>query len=95
MDFRYLAKQFNNAPFTRQVMLDMLKDYKRPNDKISELIKKGDLILLKRRLYIPDRNTDLTTPEPYRRSTFSIKGYHARSGTGRSLENKFFTKWNL
>ena len=65
MDFRYLAKQFNNAPFTRQVMLDMLKDYKRPNDKISELIKKGDHILLKRGLYISGRNTDLTTPEPF------------------------------
>ncbi|MCI0922754.1 type IV toxin-antitoxin system AbiEi family antitoxin domain-containing protein [Sphingobacterium rhinopitheci] len=65
MDFRYLAKQFNNAPFTRQVMLDMLKDYKRPNDKISELIKNGDLILLKRGLYIPGRNTDLPVPEPF------------------------------
>lgn len=65
MDFRYIAKQFNNAPFTRQVMLDMLKDYKRPNDKISELIKSGDLILLKRGLYIPGGNTDLTAPEPF------------------------------
>lgn len=65
MDFRYLAKQFINAPFTRQVMLDMLKDYKRPNDKISELIKNGDLILLKRGLYIPGRNTDLIAPEPF------------------------------
>ncbi len=65
MDFRSLAKQFNNAPFTRQVMLDMLKDYKRPNDKISELIKSGDLILLKRGLYIPGENTDLTAPEPF------------------------------
>lgn len=65
MDFRYLAKQFNNAPFTRQVMLDMLKEYKRPNDKISELIKNGNLILLKRGLYIPGRNIDLTAPEPF------------------------------
>lgn len=65
MEFRYLAKQYNNAPFTRQVMLDILKDYKRPNDKISELIKKGDLILLKKGLYIPGRNTDLTVPEPF------------------------------
>ena len=65
MDFRYLAKQFNNAPFNRQVMLDILKDYKRPNDKISELIKNGELISLKRGLYIPGRNTDLTPPEPF------------------------------
>jgi len=65
MDFRYVAKQFNNAPFTRQVILDILKDYKRPNDKISELIKNGDLILLKRGLYIPGKNTDLIVPEPF------------------------------
>ena len=65
MDFRYVAKQFNNAPFTRQVILDILKDYKRPNDKISELIKNGELILLKRGLYIPGKNTDLIVPEPF------------------------------
>lgn len=65
MDFRYLAKQFKNAPFTRHVILDMLKDYKRPNDKISELIKKGDLILLKKGLYIPGENIDIAVPEPF------------------------------
>lgn len=65
MDFRYLANKYNNAPFTRQVMLDMLKNYKRPNDKISELLKDGDLVLLKRGLYIPGANTNLTAPEPF------------------------------
>ena len=65
MDFRYLVRQFNNAPLTRQVMLDMLKDYKRPNDKISELIKSGDLIPLKKGLYIPGVKTHLTGPEPF------------------------------
>lgn len=43
----------------------MLKNYKRPNDKISEFIKKGNPILLKRGLYIPGRNTYLTVPEPF------------------------------
>lgn len=65
MDFRFLAKQFNNALFTRQVILYMLKEYKRPNDKISELIKNGNRILLKRGLCIPGRNIDLTAPEPF------------------------------
>jgi len=36
----------------------------RPNDKISEIVKKGTPILLKRGLYIPGRNTYLTVPEP-------------------------------
>lgn len=63
MDFKYLIRSYNNAPLTRHVMLDMLKDYKRPNDKISELIKNGDLISLKKGLYIPGIKTDLTGPE--------------------------------
>src|SRR5690606_20956683 len=65
MDFRYLVKPYDNVPFTRQLMLDLLRDYKRPNDKISELIKKGELILLKKGLYIPGPNTDLQGPEPF------------------------------
>src|SRR5690606_33252342 len=65
MDFRNVAKQFNNAPFTRQVILHILKDYKRPNDKISELIMNGELILLKKGFYIPGKNTDLIVQEPF------------------------------
>ncbi|MDR2285376.1 MAG: hypothetical protein LBE37_19345 [Sphingobacterium sp.] len=65
MDFRYLAERYNNAPFTRQVMLDMLKDYKRPNDKISDLIKSGSLISLKKGLYVPGEKTQLNAPEPF------------------------------
>jgi hypothetical protein len=44
MDFKYLIRSFSNVPLNRQVILDMLQDYKRPNDKISELIKAGELI---------------------------------------------------
>ena len=65
MDFHYLAKPFQHAPLTRQVMLELLRDYKRPNDKISELIKNGDLISLKKGLYIPGAKADLVTPEPF------------------------------
>lgn len=65
MDFKYLVRQYNNAPITRQVILNMLKDYKRPNDKISELIKSGELISLKKGLYIPGIKTDLTGPETF------------------------------
>jgi hypothetical protein len=65
MDFKYLVRSFINVPLNRQVMLDMLKDYKRPNDKISELIKGGELIPLKKGLYISGVKTDLTGPEPF------------------------------
>lgn len=63
MDFKHAVKYYSNAPLNRQVMLDMLKDYKRPNDKISELIKSGELIALKKGLYIPGIETDLKGPD--------------------------------
>ncbi|SDL38320.1 type IV toxin-antitoxin system AbiEi family antitoxin domain-containing protein [Pedobacter antarcticus] len=65
MDFKYLVRPYTNAPLTRQVMLEILKDYKRPNDKISELIKSGELISLKKGLYIPGIKTNLPSPETF------------------------------
>ena len=60
-----MAKGFGDAPFSRHLILEMLKDYKRPNDKISELVKGGELIPLKRGLYIAGPETDLPVPEPF------------------------------
>ncbi len=54
-----------NAPFTRHVMLDLLKGYSRPNDKISELLRNGELVAVKRGLYIPGHTTGLPLPEPF------------------------------
>ncbi|MGM8363754.1 type IV toxin-antitoxin system AbiEi family antitoxin domain-containing protein [Flavobacterium sp. ARAG 55.4] len=65
MDFKYSIRSFSTVPLNRQVLLDILKDYKRPNDKISELIKRGELIPLKKGLYIAGVRTDLTVPEPF------------------------------
>ena len=65
MSFKDLIKPFINIPLSRQVILDILKDYKRPNDKISDLIKSGDLISLKKGLYVSGLNTDLTGPESF------------------------------
>ena len=47
------------------LLLEMLKDYKRPNDKISEWIKSGELIAIRRGLYITGPETDLSIPEPF------------------------------
>ena len=65
MDFKEAIKPFTNIPLSRQVLLSLLHGYKRPNDKISELIKSGDLISLKKGLYIAGTKTDLTGPEPF------------------------------
>ena len=39
MEFREQASNYAGQPLTRQVLMDLLKDYKRPYDKINELVK--------------------------------------------------------
>lgn len=58
-------KKFEEEPITRQMILSVLKDYKRPNDKISELVKSGILTIIKNGLYIPGSNTEILKPEPF------------------------------
>jgi hypothetical protein len=65
MDFRTLIKDYANAPITRHLILDVLKDYSRPNDKISELIKAEQLISVKKGLYITGPKIDLPQPESF------------------------------
>lgn len=50
---------------THHVVMEILEGYRRPNDKISELIKKGELIALKRGLYIPGVELDLPIPHEF------------------------------
>ncbi len=50
-----LFKQFSNYasyPIPHQVLLSLLKDYKRPNDKIHDLLTKKEIISLKKGLYV-------------------------------------------
>lgn len=65
MEFRTKIKNFTDAPISRSLILDVLKDYKRPNDKISELVKSGQLMNLKRGMYIAGKTADLPSPSPF------------------------------
>ncbi|HUH27126.1 hypothetical protein, partial [Gelidibacter sp.] len=65
MDFRKMIKEYAEAPISRHLILDLLSEYQRPNDKISELIKSKALISVRRGLYIVGPKTDLPTPEPF------------------------------
>lgn len=50
-----LFKQFSNYapyPIPHQVLLSILKQYKRPNDKIHDLLTKKEIISLKKGLYV-------------------------------------------
>lgn len=45
-------RQFNQYPFTHSELIVVLHQYKSPADKISLLLKNGDILRLKRGLYI-------------------------------------------
>ena len=48
----YPLKGLGSVPFTRGVLLPLLADYKRPNDKIARWLASGDLLSLRRGLYL-------------------------------------------
>jgi hypothetical protein len=65
MTFKEAVLEYAEEPLTRQIMMDLLKDYKRPNDKINELVKKGELTTVKKGLYVPGPRINITKPEPF------------------------------
>jgi len=65
MGFEDDVQEYAGEPLTRQLMMGLLKEYKRPNDKINELVKKGILISIKKGLYIPGPKMNMPKPEPF------------------------------
>lgn len=58
-------QSYSEVPLSPQVLREALAVYRRPNDKISYLVQKGDLIALRRGLYIPGPNLDLPIPDMF------------------------------
>ena len=52
MDINQTIANYSKQPITRQLLKSWLKDYKRPNDKISALKSEGLLTSVKRGIYI-------------------------------------------
>lgn len=88
MDFRKLVKEYAEAPMSRHLILALLSDYQRPNDKISELLKSKELISIRRGLYITGPKMDLPTPEPF------LIANHLRGPSYVSLESAL-SYWNM
>lgn len=88
MDFRAKIKDFAEGPISRHLILELLSDYDRPNDKISELIKNKELISIRRGLYITGPEMDLPSPEPF------LIANHLRGPSYVSLEAAL-SHWNL
>jgi hypothetical protein len=62
MIFRKKIKEYVQAPIPHSVVMSVLTEYKRPNDKISELIREGELTLVRRGLYVAGPASDLAIP---------------------------------
>jgi hypothetical protein len=65
MIFKDAILEYAEEPLPRQIMMDLLKEYKRPNDKINELVKKGELTTVKKGLYVAGPGISITKPEPF------------------------------
>lgn len=65
MQFIEAIQNYSEQPITKQILLDLLKDYKRPFDKIHELVKQGTLLQVKRSIFIPGPRLKIALPEPF------------------------------
>lgn len=65
MDFREAIQPFAEEPISKQLLLHLLREYKRPFDKISELVKEGSLTPVKNGLYVPGPALPLPRPESF------------------------------
>ncbi|MEP6795506.1 MAG: hypothetical protein ABJB16_14345 [Saprospiraceae bacterium] len=65
MEFREAIQAYAEQPITKHILLNLLKDYKRPYDKINELVKQGVLVVVKRGIYITGQNQHTAIPEPF------------------------------
>jgi hypothetical protein len=63
MNFIEAIKEYSGQPLTRQILMDLLQEYRRPYDKINELVKQGLLIQVKRGIFIPGPQSLTPAPE--------------------------------
>jgi len=65
MEFIEAIQDYSEEPLTRQVILHLLEDYKRPYDKINELVKQKILTPVKRGIYVPGDRLRIAGPAPF------------------------------
>ena len=65
MEFNDAIQEYAEEPITRQLILSLLRDYKRPYDKINELVKQDILTPVKRGIFVPGPRLKMAGPEPF------------------------------
>lgn len=63
MDIQAALRELSNQPLTHQLLAGLLKDYRRPNDKILSLKADGLIEPIKKGLYIAGRSLGAERPE--------------------------------
>lgn len=58
-------QSYSGQPLTHQLLMSVLKDYKRPNDKIHALLREGVLEYIKKGLYVAGPTLKVNRPEPF------------------------------
>jgi hypothetical protein len=58
-------RSYSAQPLTHQLLLSLLKGYKRPNDKVHALLHEGALESIKKGLYIAGPTVETGKPEPF------------------------------
>jgi hypothetical protein len=65
MELRQTIRSFSGQPLPHQVLLSLLKSYKRPNDKVHALLREGVLAPVRKGLYIAGPAITTARPEPF------------------------------
>ncbi|HQV77707.1 MAG TPA: hypothetical protein PLJ42_02015 [Chitinophagales bacterium] len=88
MSFSRKVKEYTEAPISHRMVAEMLPEYNRLNDKISELIKSRELLSIRRGLYVPGPETNLPIPNSF------LIANHLRGPSYVSLESAL-SYWNM
>jgi hypothetical protein len=88
MNIRRKIKTYTEAPLSHNIVMEALSSYGRPNDKISEMLKSGELLALRRGLYVPGPELDLPLPNNF------LIANHLRGPSYISLESAL-SYWGL
>ena len=88
MSIKRNIRPYSNTPLPHRFVSEVLAEYNRPNDKISELIRSGFLISLRRGLYVPGPESDLPIPNLF------LVANHLRGPSYISLESAL-SHWGL
>ncbi len=65
MNFLQQIQEYAEQPITTQLLLGLLKEYRRPYDRIDDLEQKGYLVQIRRGLYVTTHLIHSRGPEPF------------------------------